>query len=201
MTMPEFFASCAANPWGSNVLNYALTLETFSRAFKGPNLRLVSYDSIVDGGGNLLQHFLETFLGFTTTLPVVSVASMNKSYDQAEIEIIRALNSVGWSRSKRRGATLREAYFKSKPELKLDSLFEIMNRYTSYLEMNERASNFEALHRKLYDEYGAVMVDPKPDGHLFPPEVARLKYVSQDYLFDEGALSAIQELYNVLQPD
>lgn len=200
ITLPEYFADISANPWISPVMNFALVVGAYAKAFTTLNVRLVSYSELADNEINISQHFLQTFVNWSPPPPIAD-ARLNASLDPVDVEIIRALNAIAWRRGLARGVELRDRFLARRHEFEIDSLRKKMRRCLTTIEMDEAAPHLARLHRRLFEELGSLMVEPRPPGSLFRPKTGTLTYVAHKYLFDEEALRTLFDVYDALQRD
>jgi hypothetical protein len=196
-TLPEFFVNEVLGAWESNVINFNIVLEKYSKAFREAKIRLVSYDEVANQKISLLRHFLKTFADWNDCA-LTEDSRLNQSLSPVQVETIRILNAMEWARYKRRGIELRDQFLLRESMLELGPMKESMNRHLSYLEFDEGSPPFASLHRHIFDVFGAGMVNPRPPLGLFQPQKKRIPYVAEGYLFEAGVLPAFNELYRLL---
>ena len=64
LTFPAYAFSHLADPWASAVVNFDQVLTRYAGIFGIGSLRLVSYNGVLEAGGDLLDHFCRNFLAW-----------------------------------------------------------------------------------------------------------------------------------------
>jgi hypothetical protein len=187
MTLPEFVACQFMDPFASNTINYATRLDFFDQTFGRQNLCLVSYDNIVEQGGNLAEHFFRSFLSWPNA-PVIRGIRPNPSLSIQDTEVIRALNSVDPTQ----GPGLRERYLKMRPQLDLSSIFAAMEGHRAKLWINEHSANLNAVHAANFKKYGGRLIAPRSEECFFVPKQGNLEYIKESYLLADGVREALR---------
>ncbi|MSP03163.1 MAG: hypothetical protein EXR07_19265 [Acetobacteraceae bacterium] len=205
-TLPEFLARRTVNLSTSMLVNYGNVLDKYIAAFGVRNVRLASYNNIVDSGWDLAEHFLTTFVaqgdvaqedvahGDRRPWPEVR-ARPNASMAPAEIEIIRMLNQIHHERGGGPGGALRNWYHLNAGRLDVSELSAAMNENMATIEFSDSSVRMEAFHQRLFKRYRTLMVPPASGDRLFTPHRRDLAYVLRDYLCDPAMMRRLDEIY------
>jgi hypothetical protein len=193
LSFPRFVASNIANLFGSLDLNYSARLDKYANTFGIENIHIVSYNNIVDNGGDLTVHFLKTFLEWLDP-PEVKPAWLNRSLDPKDAELIRALNSFEWARTGRRSLAISMKVQRLKSQFDLALLNAAMEAAMENIYMNEGDESFIGLHYRLFEKYCGRLVPPLSSHWFFQPKHTRMVYVDQQYLLAPGAIEALRTI-------
>jgi hypothetical protein len=194
ITFPEFLSAHAVNSFGSNVMNYGLTLARYAEQFGLSNISLVSYSNIVDAGGDLFINFCQNFLSWNDP-PAPSHGRVNVSLDPVEVEIIRALNAIERARGGEQSTAIFRSYRHSKGKLDLTKLNSGIQSYLAHSAINEGLGPLQYLHSELFRQFGPLLVEPRTGPRLFVPRLSQVPYVRQDYLLSQEVAATIQAIY------
>ncbi len=64
--------------------------------------------------------------------------------------------------------------------------------------LSDESDWLEARHNALFDRYGHLLLPPKAAGRFFEPKARTTPYVKPDFLANNGAFQALQELDQAL---
>lgn len=192
--LPEFIAAHMMDPHASDIINCGRNLRKYSRIFGEHNMKLVSYNEVVDRGLDLLTHFTGNFLGFTD--PLFTPARVNSSMEPFDTEVVRALNAVRCARGDKPDSRVCDSYLLSKSALKTNLLFDAMGHFVRRLRSDETAMWALDLHRQLIGEFGAQVVLPRPDNFLFRPCISLIPYIGSEYLLRGGVGDLLTQIYD-----
>jgi hypothetical protein len=198
VTLPEFMAGNLMNPFGSHLINYAVRLDRVEQIFGKDNIFLVSYNNIVDRGGDLGGHFLGEFLSWRDA-PVIAGLRPNPSLGPFDIETIRALNGVEWAPDAPRDASLRVRFMNMKPTLPLSTLFAAMENHRGAVRLNENSRGLRTLHEEMFDQYGGRLVGPKSGRYFFSQKQGAIEYIRQDYLLMPGVVDNLRAVHAMVR--
>jgi hypothetical protein len=195
LSFPRFVALNITNIFGSLDLNYSKRLDKYANTLGIENVHIVSYNNIVDDGGNLTAHFLKIFLEWLDP-PEIESAWLNRSLGPKDAELIRALNGFEWARTGRRSRDISVKVQRLKSQFDLELLNAAMEHAMENINMNEGAGSLPNLHYRLFEKYGGRIVPPQSNHGFFRPKNARMVYVDQQYLLAPGAIEALRTIYN-----
>jgi hypothetical protein len=201
-TLPEFLHGRTANPAGSFLMNFGMRLRRFVDVFGVGAIRIVSYEAVLSERFDLFEHFAGTFLDWYDP-PHLGMAPMNVSPTAAEIEVVRAINSL---EKLRRGGppdplealAMADAFVQHARDLSGPVLLAALaaNMATAFVSEVDPAPNL--LHRQLFQEFGRSMVPPNPRDVFFEPRKAEIPYVRRDYLLVPGVVEQLREIHRQL---
>jgi hypothetical protein len=198
MTLPEFALSCLGDPMASEYVNFEHVLGRYAAVFGPGALRIVSYNSVLEGGTDLLTHFCQHFLSWPNP-PPDGPARINESLDMVDSEIIRALNALDWTRARDDRQRLYEPFLREKANLAVRWLIENAMRFTvDSIRIDDAAPALARLHAELARRYQAALVPPSPASRLFKPRCADVNYVRTDYLFAAGVMDTLRDMQSKL---
>jgi hypothetical protein len=193
-TLPEFTLSCLGDPVASEVVNFEHVLSRYASAFGPGALRVVSYNSILEAGMDLLTHFCRHFLNWPNP-PPTNLGRVNESLDMVDSEIIRALNALEWTRAREKRQRLYEPFLTERADLPVRWLVEKSMQYTvDSIRIDDAAASLARLHASLAERYKTALVPPFPVSSLFKPRCADVNYVRTDYLFADGVMDTLRDM-------
>jgi hypothetical protein len=197
-TLPDFALSCLTDPAASEVLNFGRVLSRYGVAFGRENLRLVSYNAVLESGEDLFSHFCRCFLGLPN-VPPSGLGRINVSHDMVDVEVLRALNVLEWTRARDARLRLYHRYMAKRPELPVRWLVENALQYVvDRVKLNDAALGLAALHADIFGRYRQLIVPPLPAGKLFEPRSAEVLYIKSDYFAIHGALETLRAIQETL---
>jgi len=188
--LPEFAAMQLVNPLDSLALNYARTLDKFAAVFTRESLFLVSYSNIVDGGGNIAEHFFREFLSWHDA-PVARKVRINASLSLLDTEMIRILNAMRAMRGESADAGARDRYLQLRGDLDLDVARAAMERHNVSLLLDENAPGLRRMQDEIFEQYGDRLMPPRAERRFFSRRKGGMKYIDSSYLLEPGVLQAI----------
>lgn len=186
-TLSEFMLKLFVNPFASRLINCAIRLDTFEQAFGRESLALVSYENIVDQGGDLGEHFFRSFLSWPDA-PLIQGIRPNPSLSILDIEVIRALNALKPTVGPQRAAS----YLSLRPQLDLSIVLAAMEGHRQAIRINENAPNLRAVHEEAFEKYGGCLVPPRSGRLFFVPKEGAIDYVKESYLLQNGVLESLK---------
>jgi hypothetical protein len=197
MTMPEFVLSCLADPAASPLVNFAHVLGRYAAVFGPANLRLVSYNGVLEASQDLMTHFCRSFLAWPNP-PSSGSDRVNESLNMVDSEIIRALNALEWTRAREQRQRFYRHFLAAKATLPVRWLVQNAMQYTvESLCIDDAADALARLHAGILEQYRDVLVAPSPGG-LFEPRASQVRYVRTDYVMAPGVLETLRDMQTKL---
>jgi hypothetical protein len=202
-SLPEYLYQRIVQPAGSLLVNFGTGLRTYTGVFGAAALSVVAYDRVMAERRDLFEHFAATFLDWHDP-PEPALPHVNVSPSAADIEVIRAVNSLEQARrgqppDRGEAAAMSARYLRRGPELAAPVLREALAAHIATALLNENSMQLAALHRQLYAEFGHALVAPRSDGVFFPPRRAEIPYVQRDYLLAPGVVEALHEVHRAVR--
>lgn len=198
MLLPEFVLSCLGNPAASSLVNFNLVLARYAAVFGAGNLRIASYNGVLESNEDLLTHFCRSFLGWPN-VPPSGFGQVNVSLDMVDSEIIRALNALEWTRARDARQRLYHRFVATRANLPIRWLVENAMQYVvDRLRIDDAAPALAQLRGAIVERYRSVLVPPLPDGGLFEPRSAEVLYIREDYLMAPGVIEKLREMQTTL---
>ncbi len=195
LTLPEFATRHLFVPEESRIVNFGLRLSALRRAF-GPNsLSILSYSELRDRGMDIFQHFAASFLDWPDAPALQRFQQANTARGPEEVELIRSLYAMARARNLPKTTGLRRAFDRLK-EKRIRPLLAAMDRHTESLTLSDESPPLQRLHNALATSYGADLHAPMPPSLLFSPATAAVRYVSADYLTEQGASANLRALFD-----
>jgi hypothetical protein len=187
LTFPHFAAAHLANPTASNQMNMATLVQSYCNVFGRSNIRLVSYDRLVENKIDIADHYFKNILGLRHDRSIVS-HQIHVSLDARNIELGRALNSID--------NRLGIAYLAQIERVDTSRILEAMKSHQDSITLDETDRLWSMAQSEFYGEFGDLFVEPKPR-HL-EPVVKQIRYVTPGYLVEPGIAEAIRGLRHIL---
>ena len=197
-TLTDYGMSCLADPAASELLNFDLVLHRYADVFGAASLRIVSYNSVLESGDDLLPHFCRHFLNWSQ-VPHPGFGKVNKSLDKVDSEVIRALNALHWARTRKASSQLYHRYLAARPTLPVNWLIQHAMRFTvNTMRINDAALGLAQLHADIVRLYRHALVPPCPTGRLFTSCTNNVEYIRSDYLLMPGVMDKLSEMLDTL---
>ena len=181
----------------SAAINFDIPLGRYVEVFGIANIKVVSYNHVLDTKVDLYDHFVRSVLGWDK-IPSVARATLNRSLDPVDIETVRLLNEVAGMRSEPTGIHVFQRYQRNRSDTVVSSLREAMTKSLASIRLNDAAPGLRAVHDFLFEKYGGCMVDPCSRYNLFLPGVRDIPFVQAGYLLAEGVTQAAFKLYDLI---
>jgi hypothetical protein len=198
MTMPEFALSCLGDPTASEVVNFDRVLARYAAVFGAGNLRIASYNGVLEADEDLLVHFCRSFLAWPD-VPPTGVGRVNESLDMVDSEILRALNALEWTRAREARLRLYHRYMAARDTLPVRWLVEQSIQYTvDSIRIDDAAPPLARLHSDIARRYRPVLVPPSPGSGLFEPRSSGVLYIRPDYIWAEGVMETLRGMQETL---
>ena len=176
------------------MINPAVLLDRYAAEFGATHIRIVSYNTLVDTGTELLGHFLKTFLNFTD-IPAIDRSRRNVSSGPVDTEILRSLNLIGQASGDGRPPLDAGHYIGRRSELDLALVRSAMERSLAPVKFNETAPVYAEIAAKVLGAYEHAFVEPRPRGTLYPATAKTLEYVGEGYRLEAGVVDALDAAY------
>lgn len=193
-SLPEFALSYLQHPPALEIVNYGKVLDRYADAFGAANLRTVSYNAVLDAGEDLLTHFCRGVLGWPDP-PAMHFGRINESLDMVDVEMIRVLNALEWTRARGERVNLFQRYLDRKDSLPVRWIVDQSMQFTvNRVRIDDAAAGLAQLHDSIAARYGHTLLPPCPDGRLFAPRCADIDYIRGEYLVQPGILEALRDI-------
>ncbi len=184
------FTACLSEmllrPHQNHLFGISRTLEAWCENFGEENLRLFSYEAareLPDGG--TFAHFMKTVLGVTEYTTSPGLQTINRSFDAAGVETMRALNVLGWQ-----GLALLQ----DSPAAKaLRDLLRVRGeKYRRSILVDYGTTTFRMLEKSLLDRWGKAIEASERlgSGGLFPERSKVLSFLDPVAWVAEADLAA-----------
>jgi hypothetical protein len=197
-TLPEYVLACLGNPTNSPIVDFRHILDRFAAVFGQDSIRLVSYNSVLEAGEDLLTHFCRGFLSWPDP-PPTDLGPVNVSLDMVDSEMIRTLNTLGWTQFREGFPLLHEKYLAAKADLPVRWIVEkSMQFVVNTLPIDDGAPALALLHDDIVKRYRTALMPPCPTGRLFEPNSASVTYIRPDYLLAEGVMDVARTMHATL---
>lgn len=194
----EFVNGQVSAPRASHYLNYAVPLDRWANAVGHENLRLFSYDNILEAGGDIVSHFIGEVLG--VTLDAVEVRRENPRWPSERVEILRILNRLAFGRGKA-DASVRTMLVNAGALVteELGTLERMLRPYVAKVRPCAPLV-WQHLEKPFLKTYGARVENLTEKGQLFADTpYAMSEYVRPDYLIETDAPDLLRALSARLQ--
>jgi hypothetical protein len=195
-TFPEYVSQHLSNPLASGAINFTKAIEQYENVFGRENIKLVSYDYLVENKIDFLSHFLKTFLGYDIPNEE-GEARIHESADFVDSEIIRILNILDDARRPRKGLGLK--FFRVRDRIDAGALRNLLRKTQSSLVLNENAPIWQEVLNTAFNRFGDLLVEPKPKGRFFQSRLNEQRYVNTNYIADPELHSFINDLQRSLE--
>jgi len=173
-------------------------LDRYAAVFGPDALRLISYNSVIEAGEDLLAHFCRHILDWPDP-PPLALGRVNESLDMVDSEIIRALNGLEWTRARDQGKRLYKAYIAQKATLPVRPLVENAMQYVvNRVRIDDASAALAPIQAAIAERYGRALLAPTPACGLFAPRAAEIAYIQTDYLLAPGALDTLRAIQDSL---
>jgi hypothetical protein len=195
-TLPEYVAAHASNPFGSTVVNYALTLDRFAANFGRDRIRLISYTNLVESKADLFRHFAKSLLDWPDA--PADDRNINPHLSLQENELLRALNGLHKQQAQNTAPSIYPRYLEYQDQLDLSSLFATMQKDVAQLKLNEAVPGFSTVHEMLIRKYGDRILPPSSGSAIFDPQMQRLSFVRDTWLLSSRSVNMLNKIYKHL---
>jgi hypothetical protein len=197
-TLPDYALSCLGDPAASRLVNFDLALSRYAAAFGAENLRIVSYNGVLEAGEDLATHFCRSFVNWPE-VPPTGFGRVNVSLDLVDSEVLRALNALHWARTRQADATLYHRYMAAKDRLPVQWLIDHGMQFTvNRVRINDAAPGLAQMHDEIACRYRTALVTPAPGGRLFAPGTQDVLHIRTDYLLAPGVLDRLSGMLDTL---
>ncbi len=200
MSLPEYMAINLRNPETSQAFNLEMRLGKFVEVFGLDSIKLVSYSVLRDNSQDMFVHFCKNFLGWWQAEAMPGNIDMNVSRSPVQVELLRMLNALEFSRTGVRTASLRGRLYAAWGKLDLAALTEAMQRHQKIFVFSDAYPMLLNMHRAAQLRYRANIVKPCPPDLFFRPLRKEIPYFDSDYLLQPGVVDAINAAYRALVP-
>jgi hypothetical protein len=198
ITMPEYVLSCLGDPTASPMVDFSHILDRYAAIFGSGSLRLVSYNSALEAGDDLLVHFCRTFLSWPGP-PPTGLGRVNESLDMVDTEILRVFNILEQQRAPDARQNLFKSYMAEKAGLPVRWLVERAMQYAvRRVRIDDAAPALARLNAGIAERYRSALVPPFPAGGLFEPRISEREYFQSDYLLVEGVVQTLRAMQETL---
>ncbi len=201
--LPAYLAPLLANPAGALTTNWGHALRAWSGVFGRQNIRLVSFNHVIDAGLDPAEHFLRTFL--PDRMPDLSAATAlfgqpaHPSMPVWRIEIIRGLNALHAEQGGARGTAPRLWFLRALPTLDQDRLRQTIEPRLAELTLADSDPGLASLHDALLNTWEDRMVPPVQPGRLFTPGTRALPYLPNGAVAEPAVRSVLSDLYDAFR--
>ena len=198
-TFLQFVAAALADPNRLEFLQFGAVLDRYAAVFGKTALRIVCYNSVSD----LARHFLDTFLPAQAALlenaALLLEERPNRSLPPVQTEIVRVLNLIHRSQDGAQGSAVREWFLRDGQRYDLTRLSGTIQAHLTTLRLNDAEPALDAIHRRLWAEYGDCVVDPHPADRFFAPVSRDIPYAEPRYLADPAIRDQYDALYRAFR--
>lgn len=191
---PDFFAKLMANPHRSAAVNPAVLLDKFAAVFGKPNVRIISYNNVLQRKQDLFKHFCRTILDVDYVGPLPP-AKKNEAFNMFDTEIYRVINLLEENEAEKYKGNLLRRFGAVRPRVDLTDVTTRMKDYVSEVRISDRAPVFEGFYEDLMHRYLDNMVDPNEKLGFFRRKARIVQYVRPDYLLLNGSGDAIRAMH------
>jgi hypothetical protein len=200
-TLPEFCTQHLKAPLHSHILNYAVAIERYVRAFGRDALILMSFNNIVDQKRDLFGFFLHELARIE--LPPLDKSSIKHASLPIEMaELLRILGVMarraGPETGAGAGAWQTSHALRALRRMELRPLLGRMQAYRTAIAINEAVYPFEKVYADLHARYHDLVVPiitGDPRHALFHRSEKSLKYIDASYLLDVEIGQSLRQLF------
>lgn len=193
ITFPEFIIRQIADYNGFATRDTSV-LDKYSAVFGANNVKIVPYSKIVDNGGDIASHFLDSFLDIQR-FDLPDIGRLNVSYSTFDIEVIRALNALHAREGGKPSAAVRAWYIDNKDRLVLGSVLDAMHNNVAMVQLDEAEPPLVLSTAEVLRRYGQSVVPPGDKETLHEPRTANVAYVGGNYMLEANVSKTLRDVY------
>lgn len=196
-SLGEFLSTHLGDPMSSGMINFNIVLDKYADVFGIDNIRIISYNRLVELGVDLYSHFVRSVLHMDTT-PVVPTAVPNRSLDPVDVETVRLLNLIAAARSEPSGVDMFHRYWRNRANTNFLLLHQEMIKCLTTIRIDDAAHSLQSVHDLIFSKYKGCVISPDNGQNLFDPEVRELPFIQPTYLLVKGMVQYALDAYEVV---
>jgi hypothetical protein len=188
-----YTSGCLTNAEHSPAINFDLQINRFVEVFGRSNVRLVSYDTVIERGGDIFRHFVRHFLSAPNVLPPAK-ARANASTAPEATELCRILNYIDQEAGGRPSARMIFALRRRRDIDVKPMLSYIRGFQRSVVLRDDRDPIRQILHRNRI-AYADCYVPPVPPNTSYEPKNVSVGFIGSEYMLAPGFAETVRRLY------
>ena len=193
MPLLEYIIPTLNHPQSSRFVNVALHVEQFIAVFGRANVRLVSYNAIMETKRDIFAHFMFRTLGIRLK-PASDTAPINPSWPAPILELVRILNhvdrSLGQAPSGRMAVRLN-----ARSDVDTTRIVTYLERFRNSISLSDDEGDIGSLIEDNWTAYNDLAVPPLTTGRFYDKSVAVLPFIASEYALVPGFAETVRALH------
>ena len=180
----------------SRIINIDVTLGVYAEHFGEHSIKIISYDSVMEGAGDIFSCFAASFLG-QAGLPAHESRVINARLTPAKTEMMRVFNCLQQESGTPSLHLLRFLMLEHAPA-PLTVLLDHMAMFPCAIEVHD--DHPAALHVLLENarRYRPRIVGPAPPDRLYEAKLRELHFIDRAYALTPGFNQSVRKLWRDL---
>jgi len=194
---PEYVLSLIENPEAVPAINADINLSRLAKVFGKSNVKVTSYNSVLERGGDIFRHFARHYLGRPDhALPAVTL--VNPSASPVESELRRVLNILDQQAGQPRSARMASHLERRRGSLDLSLIYQYLERFKRYTPLDDRRPAISAILTKNRQDYAICATPPVPRDRFYAAQTLTAAFIGQDYALAPGVAETLMALRDEL---
>lgn len=192
----HYASESLANPECSDVINTDRQVKRFVQVFGRPNVKLVSYDTVIERGGDIFRHFSRHFLLAPNVLPP-SQSRANVSTAPERTELCRVLNFIDQEAGNYPSARITFALRRRK-DINLEPLLSYIRGFKRSILLRDDREPIRQILQRNRIAYADCFVPPVPPNAVYEPKVVSASFIGSEYMLAKGFAETVRNLWDEL---
>jgi hypothetical protein len=192
----RYVSGSLANPEASDAINMDRQISNFVRIFGRTNVRLVSYDTVIERGGDIFRHFSRHFLTSPNVFPPTQHRA-NVSTAPEGTELCRILNYIDQEAGNQPSARMTFA-LRRRSDIDLQPMLSYIRGFQRSILLRDDYNSIQRILRQNRMVYADRFVPPVPVNSSYEPKVVSAGFISSEYMLAKGFAETVRNLWGEL---
>jgi hypothetical protein len=198
MPFPEYVLGLIENPAAVPAINADINLARLARVFGKDRIKVTSYNSVLERGGDIFKHFARHHLG-RPDYAALAATVINPSVSPVESELRRALNVIDQTGGgQQRSARMASHLARRRGSLDLSLIYQYLERFTRYTPLDDTRPAIAAILTKNRQDYAMCATPPVPRDLFYSAQTLTAPFIGQDYALAPGVAETLMSLRDEL---
>jgi hypothetical protein len=192
LSFPDYLLSHLSNPIACTAINADLQLRRLTRIFGRSAITIISYNSVIEQGGDIFRHFSRRLLGEPKLL-IPSELRSNMSASPALSELRRILNYLDQEKQCPQSSRMT-LLLERNSDIEISSILKYLDGFQSSILLRDSVDSILQTLKRNRADYGDCLMTPVSPATIYELKSISASYIKPEYMLAPSFAATVRDL-------